>query len=104
MVFKMGGGGGLNYFRVHIHLRSRYSHHETKDWLPNLGCGARGGRGAIAEALFIVYTACTLSIIGYGAQAYGCPSPHLLHQLNVIQNKALRIINRDNYANLQKEV
>ena len=40
----------------------------------------------------MIYKACILSRIDYGAQAYGCASPHLLHQLNIIQNKALRII------------
>ena len=42
-----GGGGegeGQKYLRVPIStLRFRHAHHETKDWLPNLG--SRGGRG-----------------------------------------------------------
>ena len=40
----------------------------------------------------MVYEACILSRIDYGAQAYSCASPNLLHQLNIIQNKTLRII------------
>ena len=38
--------GGMNYLRAHIHLRFRHAHHETKDWLPNLGsrgCLVDGG-------------------------------------------------------------
>ena len=34
--------------------------------------------GAQTEAMLMVYKACILSSIDYGAQAYGCAPPHLL--------------------------
>ena len=54
----------------------------------------------------MVYKACILSRIDYEAQAYGCASPHLLHQLNIIQNNALRIIAKvpDNVSGKSLEV
>ena len=48
--------------------------------------------GAQTKAMLMVYKAYIHSIIDYGTQAYDCASSHLLHQLNIIQNKALRII------------
>ena len=38
-----------DYLHAHIHLRLRHAHHETKDWLPSLGCRAGGGKGAIGN-------------------------------------------------------
>ena len=52
----------------------------------------------------MVYKACILSRIDYGAQAYGCASPELLQNLNIIQNKALRIIALDNFSGKSLEV
>ena len=39
------GGGGLNYFRAHIHQRFRHTHHETKDLQPGERERERGGGG-----------------------------------------------------------
>ena len=49
-------------------------------------------------AMLMVYKTCILSRIDYGAQAYSCTAPQLpkkqnqKKQLNIIQNKALKII------------
>ena len=39
------GGGGLNYFRAHIHRRFRHTHHETRNRQPILGSQGRGNIG-----------------------------------------------------------
>ena len=44
--------------------------------------------------MLMVFNAYILSRLEYGAQAFCCAPPNILHKLDVIQNQALRIIAR----------
>ena len=53
-IFKRGGGEGRgrNYLCGHIQVRFRHAHHETKDWLPNIGSREMGVGGGGGERVF----------------------------------------------------